>query len=134
MKATQYAEAIFQASRNKSDVALEVLANNVRALLEKKGYRSLLPAIVRELEKLTLTRGAADECVIRVAKESDTVTFTTSIQKDIQTLNAEALPTRVVVDDTVIGGYEVRAKGVRIDQTYKRSLLTLYTNLLTNNA
>lgn len=133
MKARQYAEAIFQASRDKSDEELTVLVDRVMALLTKKGYRALLPAIVRELEKLMITRGSTDECSIRVARESDVDTCSAAILADVQALNASTLPSKIIIDDTVIGGYEVRAKGVRFDRTYKRSLLTLYTNLLTNN-
>ncbi len=132
-KAQQYAEAIFQASRNKSEVELETVSVNTRALLERQGHVALLPAIVRELEKLTKKRKSSDEVVISIATKEDVNKFTESIVKDINKLNAENLSKRVIVDETLIGGYEVRANGERVDRTFKRSLLTMYTKLITNN-
>jgi F0F1-type ATP synthase delta subunit len=133
MKAQQYAEAIFLATRNANDAELDAVAVRVGQLLEKKGHTSLLPAIVRELEKIQQKRGELEEVLIRVAKESDVAVFKNTIDTDVQQLNAIQLPKKVVLDDTVIGGYEVRAHGRRLDRTYKRSLLTLYTNLIINN-
>jgi len=133
MKAQQYAEALFQATRTKNDAELDRIAIQFRSLLEARGHLALLPAVVRELEKLFTQRTNAAEVVIRVAKHSDAETLSDTIKADIQTLDATHLPTHVLVDETLIGGHEVRAQGKRIDRTYKRSLLTLYTNLITNN-
>ncbi len=133
MKARYYAEALFEASRGKREEDLDVLVQRITALLEERGHRALLPAIVRELEKLSITRGSKEELVLRVAKESDVEAFMVHIEKDIQTLEAQAYTKKICIDDTIIGGYELRLRGVSIDRTYKRSLLLMYTNLLTNN-
>jgi len=133
MKAKQYAEALFLATCTKSDVELDRIAAQFRSLLEKRGHLALLPAVVRELEKLFSQRNNVTELVIRVAKLTDTESLRDTIEADIRTLNATEFPRRILVDETLIGGYETRAHGQRIDRTYKRSLLTLYTNLITNN-
>lgn len=132
-KAQQYAEALFEASLNKDDVELERIVTNFRLLLEQNGHLALMGAVLRELEKLTKQRGSSAELVIRVTQSSDVETFREKIEADILTLNATQLPKKVLIDETLIGGYEVRANGKRIDRTYKRSLLTMYTNLITNN-
>jgi F0F1-type ATP synthase delta subunit len=133
MKARQYAEAIFLATRNANDAEIDLVAERVSTLLQKKGHTALLPAILRELEKIEQKRGVLDEVLVRVSKESDVAVFQNKINADVQQLQATQLPIRVVVDDTLVGGYEVRAHGKRLDRTYKRSLLTLYTNLIINN-
>jgi len=133
MKVQQYAEALFEASRHKSDAELALLAERMCIYLKEKGHFSLLPAIVRELEKITRTRGVQAMCTVRVAQEKDLETFQNEIANAITSLKATELPRNVIFDNTLIGGYEVRAKGVRFDRTYKRSLLNLYTTLLTNN-
>ncbi|HCC05208.1 TPA: hypothetical protein DEP58_02780 [Patescibacteria group bacterium] len=133
MKAKQYAEALFLATRAKSDAELDRIATQFQTLLTKRGHLALLPAVVRELDKLFAQRNNAAEIVIRVANLGDAETQNDKIEADIRTLNATPLPKRILVDTTLIGGYEVRAQGHRIDRTYKRSLLTLYTNLITNN-
>jgi F0F1-type ATP synthase delta subunit len=133
MKAQQYAEALFLATRNASEEKLDAVAIRVVQLLDEKGHRTLLPAILRELEKINQKRGGLEETLIRVAKKTDATVFQSSIDTDIKSLNATQLPQKVEVDDTLIGGYEVIANGKRFDRTYKRSLLTMYTNLITNN-
>ena len=132
MKAQQYAEALFLSSQNKSEEDVERIVLATIELLKEKGYIRLLPAILRELEKIQTRREETKELVVRVAQDSDVDAFKEQIQKDVETLAATSLPKKVISDNTLIGGYELRAKGARIDRTYKRSLLTLYNNLITN--
>jgi F0F1-type ATP synthase delta subunit len=133
MKAQHYAEAVYLASKDANDVEIDALSSRLCALLREKGHMALLPAIVRELEKIQKKRGRLQETIIRVSKESDVLKFQTEIARAVREMNAMDLPQKVEVDDTLIGGYEVTAHGMRLDRSYKRSLLTLYTNLLTNN-
>ncbi len=132
MKATQYAEALYIASRNKSEEEVLRIVTQTISLLKEKGHERLLGKVLLELEKIQKRRGGIDELLVRVAKDTDAEAFMNDIQRDAEVLGAASLPRKIVTDDTLIGGYELRAKGSRIDRTYKRSLLTLYNNLITN--
>ena len=132
MKAVQYAEALFLASQGKSDEDVERVVANTITLLKEKRHIRLLPTIVRELEKIQARYAGANKVFVRVARESDVELFREQITCDVDTLNATSLQQEIISDTTLIGGYELRAKGARIDRTYKRSLLTLYDNLITN--
>ena len=133
MKAREYAEAIYEASKGKSDKELDGILSNAYALLKKKGHTPILPIILSELEKIEKKRGDVNELVVTVARESDREKQSDLIEKDISVLNAENLKQRTVVDDTIIGGYELRAGGLRLDNSYKRVLLDMYSKLITSN-
>lgn len=132
MKAAQYAEAIFLAARSKDDAGCDHVVARTVALLKERGHLSLLPAVVRELEKLQKIRQTGDVCVLRVANVADAERHRQEIKEDVCTLGATALPQQTQVDRTAIGGYVVLARGKRIDRTYKRSLIDLYRTLVTN--
>lgn len=133
MKAHEYAEALYEVSLNKSDEEVTAVLTRFQTLLEERGHTNLLKTILRELEKIERRRSTSTETLVRVAKEEDATRFSENITRDIHTLGGEDVRTRIVIDETLIGGYEVRAKGQRIDRSHKRSLLTLYNNLITNN-
>ena len=132
MKASEYAQALYLATENKTEEEIERIFQNLLRILKERGHSTLLTSITREYEKITERKEGHNELLIRVADSSDVDTFVSQIEKDTQTLKAGTLGKKVVVDDTLVGGYELRANGTRIDRTYKRSLLTLYNNLITN--
>jgi F0F1-type ATP synthase delta subunit len=132
MKARQYAEALHLAAADKDDAALQELLERFRVLLRERGHTRLTPAILRELEKLEAQRQDPNIVHVAVAQKQDTQAFASEIQEDIAALDAAGQTQDVVVDETLIGGYEVRTGGGRIDRTYKRALLTLYNTLRTN--
>ena len=132
MIAQDYAQAFFLATHKKSDGEQERITKNLLHMLEEKGHTALLPSIVRELEKISVRNEGQDELVIKLAREADMDTHTALIETDIASLGAQELPRKVIVDETLIGGYELHAHGARIDRTYKRSLIILYNNLISN--
>lgn len=131
MNPQQYAEAILAASNGKRDEELDRIATRTMEVLSMHGHVGLLPAIVQELEKRLRKTKQHTECLIRVANALDAEKRQSEIASDIETLNASSMPQRTVIDETLIGGHEVRAHGKQIDRTYKRALLQLYNTLLT---
>jgi F0F1-type ATP synthase delta subunit len=132
MKAQEYAQALYVATRGKEEEEAERILQNFIRILEMHGHKKILTSVERELEKLVRRYGCQGELHVRVANENDADVLSSKIERDIQTLGADTLPRKVVVDETLVGGYELRALGTRIDRTYKRSLLTLYNKLITN--
>jgi|GEM_PF-741535 len=130
MKATDYAEALYRASLGKGDEDTTAITERLVAMLREHGHLALLPAITRELEKLIRRRQTDTEAIVRVAHAADVERYRERIAADLRTLDAVSLPLHTVVSPQVIGGYELRANGKRIDRTYKRSLLALYTTLV----
>jgi F0F1-type ATP synthase delta subunit len=58
-------------------------------------------------------------------------THRAQIARDIVQLGGEGLSERIMVDTTLIGGYEVRVKGKCLDRTYKHTLIGMYENFIT---
>jgi F0F1-type ATP synthase delta subunit len=132
MKARQYAEALHLAAAHKDEAGMEQILERFRALLTERGHLRLLPAILRELEKLHVQREDPDTVHVHVATDADAQRYAEAIAKDVEALRASGHKHNLLVDDTLVGGYEVRTGGARIDRTYKRALLTLYNTLRTN--
>ena len=133
MKPEQYAEALYLAVEKKSETERDAVLEKLRAVLVEHRHVRLLPAIVREYEKLVRKRSASVETTIRVARAGDRDAHLGRITEDVTTLDAVHLPEHVVIDEQVIGGYEVRAHGKRIDRTYRRMLNNLYSNLVSQS-
>lgn len=130
MKAQQYAEALYRAAHSNHTTDAGTLVDRLVTIVRERGHLRLLPAITREYEMLVTMRSTSDEAHVRVARTTDNDTHHARIARDLATLGAPEQPVRVVVDETVIGGYSVEANGTRIDRTYKRALLELYSSLI----
>ncbi len=129
MHARDYAEAMFLATQGKDDVEQDVLVGRLREMLASRGHMALLPAIIRELEKVSCRTASSDGAQVRVVRATDATVHAERIACDVATLGMSDVVQEVVIDETVIGGYEVRASGRRIDRTHKRTLLELYTTI-----
>ena len=129
MKARQYAEALYRAAHAHNAAGHDVVLERFITLVTERGHKRLLPAIVREYEKIVHERGTDEEVHIRVARTGDRTKHSARIERDLATLQVSGKPEYVVVDETVIGGYAVEANGTAIDRTYKQALADLYSSL-----
>ncbi len=102
--------------------ATEAFVKQFIAYLTKRGHLSLLPHIVKRLER---ARARTPGQVV-LAREKDAVTFAQSIAAALTTLGVDKGAYTVKVDDRAVGGYSVRAKGTLIDRTYRSALVQLY--------
>jgi F0F1-type ATP synthase delta subunit len=133
MKAQQYAEALYGATYGKPADELDRLVANFVRIVDTRGHIRLFPAILREFEIISEQRAVADVVTLRLARRDDEVRYREHIERDVHAIGATGLPVTIVTDDTAVGGYEVQARGKRIDRTYKRSLLALYSHLITHS-
>lgn len=131
MKAQQYAEALYRAAHSHHATDAETLVERLITLVRERGHLRLLPSIAREYDTLVKVRSTSDEAHVRVARKEDYDAHGVRITRDLATLNAKDRVVRTIIDETVIGGYAVEANGSRIDRTYKRALLDMYSSLST---
>lgn len=128
-QATNYAQAFDLATRDKSEEEVASITSRLITLLKERGHIALYPSVVRAYERQSRRRTSSDTVLIRVAKPNDVQKFASSIAEDLRSVEAGQVAPQTVVDETAIGGYEVRAHGLRLDRTYKQRLLTLYDTL-----
>jgi F0F1-type ATP synthase delta subunit len=126
MKARQYAEALYLATKDKDDAEVDRILARLVELLMARGHRSLLSEVLRELIRLTKKRASSASVVVQVCAAPDVEKYAAGIAADIAVLGAAGLARDIQYDPTQIGGYEVRALGKRIDRTHKRTLVDMY--------
>ncbi len=126
-----YAEAYYRAAAHKDPAEQEVLATKLCSILAERRHTHLLPRIVRELESFVRRRDTAQGAVVYVAQVADATRHAARIENDLREIGSSSAALEVRTDDTMIGGYDVRANGVRIDHSHKRALLELYGTLIT---
>jgi F0F1-type ATP synthase delta subunit len=129
MLALDYAQALYRATANKDDAAQERILERFLALVVERNHTKLLPRIAHELGRVQLRRYADDGLLVRLARASDLERFRDGIVRDADLLGARGAKVKTILDDTAIGGYEVRAFGQTVDRTYKRRLINLYETL-----
>lgn len=81
------------------------------AYMKAKGHQSILPQVVRILE-----RQEDDGGVVLVAKK-----------EDAEAVKDKFPDARIIVDTRIVGGYFARTKDAKvIDATYRKALVTIY--------
>jgi F0F1-type ATP synthase delta subunit len=108
----------------------EVLSGLKRVLLGRGHQRLLRPILVHLLDSLSLR--ARQTPIVTFAKEEDGLKFDSAVKASLRELDSRE-DARVTVNDTIIGGYVASFGHKRIDHSYKRKLLSIYTNSLGQN-
>ena len=116
---TAYAQALWKAIENGKDPK-EAVAAMVQ-ILKTQGRMELLPRIKRALVRLA-AREAATRPRIYVAHEKDAKHALAKSGVD----HAD-----VHVDPTLIGGWRLEAGDSLVDNSFKKSLLSIYSNVTT---
>lgn len=124
-----YAEALYESAKDKSGSELKKIHENFKALLIRRGHERLLSrislAVLRLEEKSrenhTATLISAKDLDIRERKE---------IQKSFETLAGRTFEFMEKKDESIVGGYAVLSRDMRLDNTFKRSLFSLYQKLI----
>lgn len=133
MKAVSYAEALYGALQGKkinSNTSAKKVITHFRNVVMSRGHQKLLPFISKEFEKILLREDGKNEVVLVTANEKSVnkwahaydhykkegVVPKTSIRKDL-------------LDESIIGGFQIRTKNILIDGSYKKSLTELYRQI-----
>jgi len=129
MLAKYYALAIALAIAGKSGAELDATLERFFALLKGKGHVTLLPHILREIERYS-----------ELLKSRDSVTITTpapassehieQIQKSFAEYGVGAGELVKSLDTYLVGGFTIKTRDLRIDASFKRQLLDLYQQSL----
>lgn len=116
----RYAALVMDALRTG---ASDAYASAFIAYLKRRGHLSLVPAILNRVARL---ERAEQKTTVTLARASDADRFAASIASHLTTLPGAGDTYAVVVDERVVGGYQVAAAGKLIDRTYRTALVRLY--------
>lgn len=96
-------------------------ASKVVAYMKKKGHTSLLPQVMRIVERMPKKEGG----ILTVARKGDVKKF----QSRIEQVGGNKNDTHVVVDPSLVGGYIAQKGATLLDASYRRALVQLYQNV-----
>jgi len=106
------------------------LIENLKAMLARKGHERLYPQIVREYEKLVLSKAVEDRGVLEVVSEKDISRLKGQIEEACAALHVSPENLEVRENDRLIGGFLLRKKAIQIDASFRRKLIELYRQLV----
>ncbi len=122
-----YAVALFESLDGKNSTQANSVLKSFFSVVLKKGHRNLLPRIAKAFERICSNYKGSRVIKIFVSEEGKTIVPKETIL--MFSNNAEEIPVYETQDSTIIGGYVAKGKGLRVDGSYKTSLLSLYSKI-----
>lgn len=101
----------------------------LKKYLERRGLTKLYPAILRGIIEKNRRSERSSTAKVTIARNSDFVTHESDILKVLADLD-QTKGHQIHVDETLIGGYIIKSKDKRIDNSYKSKLLHTYRSLI----
>lgn len=133
MKASWYAEALYRALQGENVInegdSKKVFAR-FKKVISARGHDSFLPFIGREFEKIITREKKNNEVILVTADNKSKSKWAHAYDhyKKEGILPKDAA-CHEVVDESIIGGFQIRTKDTLIDGSYKKSLVELYRQI-----
>ncbi len=126
MRVNDYSQAVRALVREGTspDAALMGL----RTMLTARGHLRLYPKILKELLTEVTKDSANETATVTVARAGDEITHKKEITEQLTLLGQNEHTT--IIDESIVGGYIIEGTNSRIDNSYKKRLLTLYRSLI----
>jgi F0F1-type ATP synthase delta subunit len=121
---TAYAQALWQMIEDGAKPH-EAVAS-LKKTLQAKGRMALLPRIGRAFERLAARKLSGSKMTLTVAREKDAKVALKEAKEVLTQLGAADFDLCEAVDDSLIGGWRLEGRGVLVDQSWKKSLLSIY--------
>jgi len=133
MKASWYAEALYGALNEKSvktESDSKKVFSHFRKVLASRGHERLLPFVGRELEKILVREKNNNEVLLVTADGKNESKWSHAYDHyEREGIIKKSATRRDVVDETIVGGFQIRTKDTLIDGSYKKSLVELYRKI-----
>ena len=130
MHASYYAKALFGLSRDKNQSEQQDLVVRLLRVLKANGHIKLLPAILREYERIEYIQKKKRGAILSVVK----LTHQEKLKRDINLyrnqLGLAEKKIEVKIDAHLIGGFTLQTESTMTDASYKKMLLELYRRMV----
>ena len=94
--------------------------------LEARGRSALLPKIAHAFARLAARESRKNTMTLTVARQRDAAKAVKEIEKVLTEANITETDLEESVDENLIGGWRLEGRGVLVDQSWKKSLLSIY--------
>lgn len=130
MKAVWYAEALHRALKGKDETDTGRIIARFGEVVDARGHTGLLARIAHEFQAISRRAHTHQNVLVVTAREKDRSrgAFAFDHYHQAGTFPLDAV-VEETIDETIVGGYQLRSKNVVIDQSYKRLLTDLYKNI-----
>ncbi len=133
MKASWYAEALYKALKGKNEKEAGVVSARFYEIIKTRGHAGLLRLIPAELSKMEEREYSRNVAYLVTATSSSHTKWRHAYdhyeKEGIVPVNSVRCD---VVDETIIGGFQIRSKNILIDSSYKKVLFNLYEKIVTH--
>ncbi|KKS26967.1 MAG: hypothetical protein UU88_C0014G0011 [Parcubacteria group bacterium GW2011_GWC1_42_11] len=133
MKASWYAEALYRALQGEKVISegdSKKVFVRFKKVISARGHDRLLPLIGREFEKIITRENKNNEVVLITADSKSKSKWMHAYDHyKKEKIIPKGSVCREVVDESIIGGFQIRTKDTLIDGTYKKSLVELYRKI-----
>lgn len=131
MKASWYAEALYGALEGKNESESSKIFTRFRKVVSSRGHERLMPFIARELDKIISRETNKNEVHLVVADTKSKSKWAHAYDHyEKEGIIHKGAVRRDVVDDSIVGGFQIRTKDILIDGSYKKSLVELYRKVI----
>lgn len=133
MKASWYAEALYgalQSKHVKTESDSKKVFARFRKVIAARGHEKLLHFVAHELEKIMAREKVNNEVTLVTADAKSVSKWAHAYDHyEKEGLIQKGSTRRDVVDESIVGGFQIRTKDTLIDGSYKKSLVELYRNI-----
>lgn len=131
MKASWYAEALYGALEGKSESDSSQVLARFRTVLVARGHSAFLRFIPQELGKIIEREKAHREVVLVTADDTSRTKWAHAYDHyEKEGAIPKGAVRRDIVDESIVGGFQIRTKDLLIDGSYKKSLVELYRRII----
>lgn len=97
--------------------------------LHARGRSSLLPKIAKAFQRLADKSAKKQRFTLTVARPKDAQKAVKDVEKVLAEMKVTDAELCEVVDDSLIGGWRLEGCGVLVDNSWKKSLLSIYNRV-----
>src|SRR3989344_4535441 len=119
-----YAEALCRVIENgmEPEKAIASLKNS----LERSNRSSLLPKIARAFAHLAARQARKNTMTLSIAQKKDVTRALKEAERILAERGIRETDLCESIDETLIGGWRLEGRGLLVDQSWKKSLLSMY--------
>ena len=119
-----YAEALWRVIENGMEPAKAIAS--LKNSLERSNRSSLLPKIARAFGHLASRQARKNTMTLSIAQTKDVAQALKEAEKILAEQGIRETDLCESIDETLIGGWRLEGRGLLVDQSWKKSLLSMY--------
>ncbi len=98
----------------------------LKKMLEVRGRLALLPKIGAAFKRLAAKEANKNTLSLTVARQKDAAAAVKEVEKVLAGLKIADVDLCETVDESLIGGWRLEGRGILIDTSWKKGLLSIY--------